>query len=438
MSAQSMKTINKTITLEHPLPNRSPEWRYQNGISDPYWPASQTNTLSAEEREIYTHSYVGRVDPQKFFSLLRADVKAKNKEDLIHLLRLLSERVEWYLQTTPSDHHVMPMSSKEIPSTYRVTVTVGFGASLFLDKTGFDRFGISSGKPRFLKVMPEFPGGAPEFIASEKQSDLVVMVCSDHPYVNTAIVRNLAEKFNTDFRSIYHRNYPVLQMLGVEQGFGRPDKREFLRFDDGIDNIRVGQDLEQLVYVSEKDPEPRWCINGSYMVYRKIRENLPTWESMDDNGQEKMIGREKQTGKPLSPSPNYPKDEAPSFHGKGAGNTPFNAHIRKVQPRREGLDLFGMPDLERRFLRRPYPYFEGINKDGQFVNGLHFVAFMKSIQHQFEHVTNMWQMNRDFPSPGTGFDALYEHKILSTVDGGYYFCPPKPASETDFFGSGLF
>lgn len=311
---------------------------------------------------------------------------------------------------------------------------------MFLDKTGFDRFGIRAQKPRFLKTMPAFPGDATDFQAHEQVSDLLIMVCSDHPYVNTAIVRDITEKFNNSYCIKY--GYPagtrILHIKGVEQGFGRPDRREFLRFDDGIDNLRIRRELEQLVFVQEQDPEPAWCVNGSYLVYRKIREKLPIWEAFNKPEQESMIGREKDTGKPLSPSAGYPRNEEPDFGGAThKGNTPFTAHIRKVQPRRPGTDLFGIADTERRFLRRPYPYFEGVNGQGEFVNGLHFVAFMRSIQQQFEHVTNMWQMNPGFPEPGTGIDALYGKGVLETVDGGYYFCPPMPAAG-DYFCSGMF
>ena len=75
---------------------------------------------------------------------------------------------------------------------------------------------------------------------------------------------------------------------------------------------------------------------------------------------------------------------------------------------------------------------------------LHFLAFMRSIQVQFEHVTNMWQMNPDFPIPGIGIDALYAKNVLSTIDGGYYFCPPAPINDAadykdrDFIGAAMF
>ena len=166
---------------------------------------------------------------------------------------------------------------------------------------------------------------------------------------------------------------------------------------------------------------------------------MPVWEAFSDKEQENAIGREKETGKPLSRKttgrdqmiPVYPDPE-------DQRDGPLASHIRKVQPRRETSDLFGINDLERRFLRRPYPFFDGLDESGNSVNGLQFMAFMKSIQQQFEHVVNMWQLNPDFPVVGTGIDTLYEKGVLSNIDGGYYFCPPGLDNKYDFFGSGLF
>ena len=39
---------------------------------------------------------------------------------------------------------------------------------------------------------------------------------------------------------------------------------------------------------------------------------------------------------------------------------------------------------------------------------------------------------------GTGVDALYGKGVLSTIDGGYYFCPPGLKDEQDFLGSTMF
>ena len=74
---------------------------------------------------------------------------------------------------------------------------------------------------------------------------------------------------------------------------------------------------------------------------------------------------------------------------------------------------------------------------GQVDCGLHFLAYMRNLRRQFEWVAQMWQMNPDFPVPGTGIDVLYARGILSTV-GGYYFCPPAPRGKDAFLGSRMF
>jgi deferrochelatase/peroxidase EfeB len=90
-------------------------------------------------------------------------------------------------------------------------------------------------------------------------------------------------------------------------------------------------------------------------------------------------------------------------------------------------------------LRQPYSnYIDGVDEDGEIRSGLNFIACMRNIREQFEYVATMGQMNVDFPVKGTGIDALYAHKILSTIYGGYYFCPPAPRDERDFIGSALF
>jgi deferrochelatase/peroxidase EfeB len=232
-----------------------------------------------------------------------------------------------------------------------------------------------------------------------------------------------------------------LKVRTLDQGFSRPDRREFLRFDDGIDNLSNARDreLDKFVFVGQHDQEPQWAVNGSYLVWRKIRENLMTWEACSQHEQEHMIGRDKATGCPLSRHTTGPNGMTPVYPDPAdAADGRLTAHIRKVQPRRPGLDFTGIADLERRFLRRGYPYFDGIDAEGNVSCGLLFLAFMHDLRKQFEWVVQNWQLNPDFPRPNTGIDALYEQQILSNVTGGYYFCPPAPTGSSDFLGSALF
>jgi deferrochelatase/peroxidase EfeB len=431
--------MEKNKFIPRPLPILDSP--YQSGISDPQFPLLSPIELDNDkDYELFR----GRVDKQGFAAILKANVAVKNKSELKILLQLLSDLAYYEMTRTPQsdkkeDLARIPDSLAQIPESWRVTFTIACGHSLFVDKFGNDRFGLSFRKPKNLKIIPKFPGD--EFDPLNSVSDILILVASDHPYVNIAISRTLAEYVNKEFAKKQGKNEVenVFQVISVQQGFGRPDSKEFLKFNDGIDNLRANIDLEKLVYVDENCNEPDWCVGGSYLVYKKIREMMPVWEAFSKSTQEGIIGREKASSLPLSrnkeginnltpvyPDPTDPKDG------------PLNAHIRKVQPRRPTPDLFGENDLNRRFLRRPYPFFDGVDENGKSINGLHFLAFMKSIQNQFEHVTNMWQMNPNFPVEGTGIDALYAKDVLKSIDGGYYFCPPARKSKDDFIGSGLF
>jgi deferrochelatase/peroxidase EfeB len=425
------------MTLDRPRPDY--ESPHQNGITDPLWPVETPAGMSADD---YL-DYRGRVDPQNTLCVVKANVLAADRQELQAFFRGLTAFVRDNQRRQPSGAHMRPLDQGELPETYRVTITVGLGSTLFVDEAGNDRYAIRGLKPKYLKAMPAFPGDAEGLGESDRGSSLILLIASDSTYISVAVARYFVEHFNANFarHNPGFGGHDIVETLSLESGFQRPDKREFLRFDDGIDNLRSALlgDLQRLVYVSPKDGEPAWCVDGSYLVYRKIRENLTRWEALPVEEQEQMIGRKKATGEPLSREVTGPENLTPVYPDpKDPADGPLNSHVRKVQPRRPEPDLFGLDDTERRFLRRPYPFFEGLHPDGNTIAGLRFFAFMKSIQQQFEHVANMWQLNPDFPVPNTGIDRLYDDEIFTTLGGGYYFCPPAPVSESDYLASGLF
>lgn len=409
---------------------------HQRGITDPVWPLTPEEGVDDYEYQYFK----GRVRPQGFLTLVFADVTAASRDELRRVLHALSDLAREEMARRPDTVGVPPQVAARLPDSYRVTVTIGMGASLFVDKAGDDRYGIRHMQPRSLKFMPSFPGAdAAGFRPVEHATDLVVQICSDHPYVNTHIAKDLHEyKFG-----------PGLKVHRIEHGFSRQDTRESLQFDDGISNLRSWpQDtMDRLAYVGPADNDLDWCIGGSYLVYRKMVENLPDWEKTSDEQQSQMIGREKSSGKPLSRAttcPSYdPKcedfDKFPVYPDPtDSKDGRIDGHMRKNQPRRPTPDLFGVDDLDRTFLRRPYPFFDGVGVDGRPLVGLHFVAYMRSILEQFEHVTQMWQTNPDFPVPGTGMDVLFAKGIIEATSGGYYFCPPSPKVDEKFLGEAIF
>ena len=409
---------------------------HQPGITDPVWPIDPPEGVDEKEYQYFA----GRVAPQNFLTLVFADTTATTQEELRQVLHGLSDLAREEMARRPDTVGVPPQVAARLPESYRVTVTIGFGASLFLTADGDDRFGIRHKKPKSLKFMPSFPGAdAEEFQPMEHATDVVVQICSDHPYVNTHIAKDLHKyKFGSG-----------LKIRRIEHGFSRQDTRESLQFDDGISNLRCWPEnnMDRLAYVGLSDNDLDWCVGGSYFVYRKMVENLPDWEAIPDEQQSQMIGREKSSGKPLSRAttcPSYdPKcedfDKFPVYPDPtDSKDGRIDGHMRKNQPRRPTPDLFGVDDLDRTFLRRPYPFFDGVGVDGRPLVGLHFVAYMRSILEQFEHVTQMWQTNPDFPVPGTGMDVLFAKRIIEATSGGYYFCPPAPKVDEKFLGEAIF
>jgi deferrochelatase/peroxidase EfeB len=432
LTSNSSNSRQLSVPLEAPLPLKLYSSIHQTGITDPAWPVEVPDGVTADEYERYR----GAIDRQGFVTIMTADLKANSKAELKELLRKLTDFAYFEMSRKPSERRMRPLDPQRLPKSYRLTITIGFGSSLFLTEKGDDRFDIHHLKPSSLKRMISLPGDAPNFSPADTASDLIFVIASDHPYVNIHVARRLTKHVD-----------PRINVKHLEQAFSRPDLLEFLGFEDGTDNIRnwPQDDMDRLAYITERENEPEWCIGGSYLVYRKIREDLTVWENLSHHRdemikkQEAIIGRHKDSGLPLSRKKGPPDDRTPIFSDPAdPKDGPLSAHIRKVQPRRPYPDIFGVDDLDRRFLRRPYSnYIDGVDENGEIRTGLNFIAFMRNIREQFEYVATMWQMNPDFPVKGTGIDALYAHHILSTIYGGYYFCPPAPRNKHDFIGSVL-
>src|SRR3954467_15047870 len=70
-----------------------------------------------------------------------------------------------------------------------LTLTVGFGPTLFTTADGTDRFGLASRRPKPLAELPSFPGDATE--AAISSGDLCIQACANDPQVAVHAVRNL-------------------------------------------------------------------------------------------------------------------------------------------------------------------------------------------------------------------------------------------------------
>lgn len=231
--------------------------------------------------------------------------------------------------------------------------------------------------------------------------------------------------------------------------------------------IILGYPDEEDVLPASPTP-PALGRNGTYLVYRKLHQNVAAFRRLKaehgkryPGGEEilaaKMVGRTTD-GTPLaSPEPGTTTSE-PNFSAftyaddREGLHCPVGAHIRRVNPR-DGFKAQDKIVYRHRMLRRGIPYGpplpEGVLEDDGEQRGLLFVCLCASIARQFEFVQGQWANDGNSLGLGNDQDPLLSnasdgttltipdkhgpwllHPIppLVTVRGGeYYFLPGRRA-----------
>jgi Dyp-type peroxidase family len=215
---------------------------------------------------------------------------------------------------------------------------------------------------------------------------------------------------------------------------------------------------------------PSWTVDGSYLVFRRLRQRVPSFHTYvtekaaeqgltDDQMGAKLVGRwasgaplEKRKDEPAGPFVLPPVDPGitdPTLPGDDARNNNFEygddpdgqivpraAHIRKAYPRDEDTPVANPKDSEsdtqtHRLLRRGIPFGTsfrpslGATSHGAeplfpHDRGLLFLCYQTDLERQFEFVQNAWVNNVDFPKPGDGQDP-----IIAQRDAHRTFTLPK-------------
>jgi deferrochelatase/peroxidase EfeB len=161
-----------------------------------------------------------------------------------------------------------------------------------------------------------------------------------------------------------------------------------------------------------------WMRGGSYLVVRKIRMQIEGWDSESLAEQERVIGRTKEVGAPLSGRHEHDPLRLSRRDRQGDLVIPEHAHVALASPERNS----GI-----RILRRGYNYADGIDPmTGQIDAGLFFLAYQKNAHEQFVPVQR--RLGAD--------DLLNEY--IKHVSSGLYACPGGVEKVGDWFGRRLF
>jgi len=292
-----------------------------------------------------------------------------------------------------------------------LTLTIGFGPTLFTAADGTDRFGLAARRPAPLVELPSFPGDQLE--PARSGGDICIQACANDPQVAVHAVRNLVRL-----------GVGVVSVRWSQLGFGRTSStstgqatpRNLFGFKDGTNNLKAENDeaLDRFVWVGDSDSGADWLAGGSYLVARRIRMLVEPWDTATLDEQQKTIGRTKGVGAPLGQRAEFdPVDVTKKIDGAPA--VPPTSHVFLANPQHSKTAI----------LRRGYSFVDGSDGLGRLDAGLFFLAYQRDPQ------TGFVQVQRHLRT-----DAMNEY--IRHTSSAVFACPPGVRSDDDWWGRTLF
>lgn len=275
-----------------------------------------------------------------------------------------------------------------------LTVTIGFGESLF-----DDRFGIAAFKPEKLVEFDRIT--AARLDPDEQGSDFGVQICADDRQVVFHALRTLAKIARPKAKVTFMQH----GFKPARQSDTQTTPRDLFGFRDGSSNPVLDKEFDDFVWVSGGDQE--WFEGGSYMVYRRTVIDIETWENDRISDQEQLIGRYKDTGAPLS-TPDGGEFTIPDFEARDEdGNLLIdpNCHVAITSDIRLGFKI----------LRRDFNFWTGLNEHGDQDCGFVNMAYVNDPY-------NYWKLRDDMGK----YDRLNEYYYDDL--SGLYAVPQAPKS----------
>ncbi|MFE2426387.1 iron uptake transporter deferrochelatase/peroxidase subunit [Streptomyces sp. NPDC059373] len=287
-----------------------------------------------------------------------------------------------------------------------LTVTFGFG------RTFFAKAGLQRQLPEALAPLPDFSADALD--AKRSNGDLWIQIGSDDGLVAFHALRILQKEAGDAARLRW-------QMNGFNRTPGATAEprtaRNLMGQIDGTNNPKqTDATFNERIFVPSSG-SPEWMAGGSYAVVRRIRMLLDSWDNLSLDRQEKVIGRRKSDGAPLSAGKGGTETTTVDLDKFTDGVLAIagDAHIRVAKPESNGGAAI---------LRRPFSYHDGYRDDGAPDAGLLFVCW------QADPLTGFVPVQRKLDR-GDGLSRFLSHE-----SSGLFAVPGGPA-EGEYVGQRL-
>jgi deferrochelatase/peroxidase EfeB len=300
----------------------------------------------------------------------------------------------------------------------RLTLTIGFGGSLFGSGQGVDRFGIAHLRPAALVDLPHFSGD--QLVAADSGGDLYVQACADDPQVAFHAVRSVA-RVAPDMTTLRWTQ------LGFSPSNTGGTPRNLMGFKDGTmnSNVHPPADLDATLWANREGPD--WMTGGSYLVYRRIRITLEHWDRLAHTQQEQVIGRGKLNGQPLGGREEFDPIDLGARDSGGNLVIPDTAHVRLAAPSSNNGAVivrrgFSYNNGTTPFVERWPPWRQALEYD----SGLLFLGYQRDPRTAFVPVFSRLAEN----------DAL--NQFTTHTASAVFAVPPGPLGPQDWIGKTLF
>lgn len=245
-----------------------------------------------------------------------------------------------------------------------------------------------------------------------------------------------------------------VELVRFFTGLHREDRRSWIDFHDGINNMRSDERIQAMEIAQAPQP---WLVGGTTVGFLRIAVNLQGWRRLSREQQEALVGRDKLSGCPLE-AVTVGADGTLSLRrsscpmnaeiGMGEGwtdatrdpapaeNTLVRAsHIHRANHTRQPPAT----DAARRIYRQGYEFIESAPNGGLRL-GLNFVGFQRDAGLLLNILrANDWMGDANFGGE-EGNEAVPGFPLMSLVAGGLFAVPPKgdPFPGHDLFGCAHF